>query len=247
MSETARDAGSAETEYEMHQRPESGDIAREEAIRLARLALTETYGVAAAEVKQWPCTVSFLTEQVDDDDAPACHRTMYDIALYSPYSDVHPYFVKLSRTGELLSIHKPFGMERTINREITARMGSFITVADKARFAAEVAPFVRDAVREGEQVADYYQYLASILYLDESAQYLDEATVRLKAEQALRVQGWDDQMLSLYTPWVSLRATTADTARPDEQPEQTGAVWYLKYKFIQEEEIHAMYRRGEIP
>ncbi|MGN0747431.1 MAG: hypothetical protein ACI4ML_12195 [Aristaeellaceae bacterium] len=203
--------------------------------------------MAAAEAEQWPCTVSFLTEQVDDGDAHAYHRTVYDIALHSPYSDVHPYFVKLSRTGELLSIHKPFGMERTINQEIMARMGSFITVADKARFAAEVAPFVRDAVREGEKVADDYQYLASILYLDESAQYLNESTARLKAEQALRAHGWDDQMLSLYTPWVSLRATTADTARADEQPEQTGTVWYLKYKFIQEEEIHAMSRRGDIP
>lgn len=247
MSETARDAGSAETDYEMHQLPGSGDITQDEALRLARRAVTETYGVDAAEVEQWPSTINFLTEQVDDGDAPAYHRTVYDVALYSPYSDVHPYFVKLSRTGELLNICKPFGMERTINQEITARMGSFVTVADKARFAKEVAPFVQDAVREGENVADYYQYLASVLYLDESAQYLDEDAARAKAEQALLDQGWDDQRLALYTPWVSLRAVTVDTAKAHAEPEQTGAVWYLKYKFIQEEEIDAMYRRGEIP
>ena len=247
VSEQKVVAGDPYVSYEFHKMPDEEDMQPAEAIATAQMLLPEVYDVTLEEVKTWPVTVDFLTESVSDGIQPTYHRDVYVIALYSPESDVDPYYVKLSERGELLLLSEPVDND-TPNKEIINMTGHLDTPEEKAQFHQNIAPIIHQYVAEGKVISDFYKYLASIIYIMPSGEYISQETAQGIAEDAIKESfGWDDNMLMMYVPWVSLRGVTLDTATLGDESQLGGAVWHFKYRYDQTEKIDALYLAGEIP
>lgn len=248
VSEAEEKAGSIRTDYEMHRIPGERDVSPDQALQIAQSILMKQYDLTADEIALWKHTIDFFSVQFDNGFSSAHNETIYQIAFYSEFSDIHPYFVTLSNTGEYISASEPFGINKSINQVIKDMMDPFVTVEDKARFAQEVSPFILTAIKNEENVNAYYTYLAHIPYIAYSEEYLNERKATAIAEHALVSHfGWPKEQVALYHPWISLREERADRVTDASHSVQENAVWYFKYKYMQTREIDAMYRNGEIP
>mgnify|MGYP003300911803 CR=1 FL=1 len=237
LSQQKLTAGGAYVEYEYHQMPGENDISPDEALELARVMLPEVYDVTLQEVLTWRTTISFVQERISDGISQPYFQVCYNIAFYPSEDCETPYYIKLSNTGTLLSMNGPQTKTTSFNQRIISLTGHLSTPEEKAEFAREIAPQIKNTE---EYVADFYVYLSDIPYIMPNAMYIPEREARSLAKEALLSKmGIAPDLLDKYVVYVSLRASI------DGQSETP--VWYLKYRFDQCEENDNLYRIGNVP
>lgn len=223
FSEQQLASGHEQATYEFHKMPGENDMPADKAVAHARDLLTEVYDIDIEELKTWKTIVSFSSEQISDGVNPTHMEDIYEIGFFEPGNDVHPYWVQLSHDGKLMHMSEPF-RERSANNHITSLYYPLNTPEDKVRFAQTVSPLIEEYVAAGEDIDDYYQYLATIDYIMPSAEYLsEEEAVRISDEAIVANRGWKEENLPKYERIVSLRRL-----------EDGSVIWYIKYKLLTE-------------
>ena len=224
---------------EIHILPQEGDITPEQAIAKANQLLCEQYDISEDEVASYRVTLD-LMQLTDDSSAPSKKQGVYQIAYYTPFSDVHPYCVLLTVEGDFLHSSRPYGMERDINDIFSAATEHFSTPQEKAEFSMKWAATIKEAVDNGEDVWSYYLHLSSIDYISPDERFLDQETALENAEASIcSTLGWDYEQLKRYSPFISLRRTE----KGDKSAEQ--AIWFFKY--IVDAQNIEMYWDQQIP
>ena len=222
VSEQEQHADTANSE-EIHKLPQDGDITQEQAVTLAKKILCEQYDVSEEEVETYHITIDFM-QLTDDTSAATSNENVYQVAFYTPFSKVHPYFVLLTADGNLRYSSRPFGMDRDINDVFSKATEHFSTPQEKAQFSKEWSATIREAVRNGEDVWDYYQYLSTIDYIAPDERFITQETAQARAEASIySVLGWKQELLACYDPFVSLRRTKTGDASHEQ------VIWYFKY------------------
>lgn len=224
---------------EIHILPQEGDITPEQAIAKANQLLCEQYDISEDEVASYRVTLD-LMQLTDDSSAPSKKQGVYQIAYYTPFSDVHPYSVLLTVEGDFLHSSRPYGMERDINDIFSAATEHFSTPQEKAEFSMKWAATIKEAVDNGEDVWSYYLHLSSIDYISPDERFLDQETALANVEASIcSTLGWDYEQLKRYSPFISLRRTE----KGDKSAEQ--AIWFFKY--IVDAQNIEMYWDQQIP
>ncbi len=208
---------------EVHIMPDPSVITQEQAILLASNMLSEQYSLSESDVASFRTAVDFM-QFTDDSSIDCMTENVYQVSFYTPFSNVHPYFILLAADGTFLYSSRPFGMEQDINEVFDKAIERFSTPVDKALFHQQWSATIRKAAENGEKVWDYYLYLSTINYMMPDEKVISQETAQANAEkQICSVLGWSKELLMRYKPFVSLRRAS-DASSSDEQ-----AIWYFKY------------------